>query len=132
MTDTVVNETDLQTCFEDLCAKIAWTTDGLVPIIAQDHNTKDILMMAWANREALWLTCKMGQVHYYSRSRQTLWRKGETSGNTQTLVRLRLDCDGDCLLADIHQVGSACHTGADSCFYREINPKTAHILHSIL
>lgn len=90
---------------------------GLVPVIAQQHDTGEVLMFAWMNRAAIEETLATGQVCYYSRSRQTLWRKGESSGQTQTLKELRVDCDGDVLLARVEQAGAACHTGRRDCFY---------------
>lgn len=90
---------------------------GLVPVVAQDVVSGRVLMMAWMNAEALQRTLESGDVWYWSRSRSALWRKGETSGHTQRLVELRADCDGDTLLAAIHQTGPACHTGERSCFY---------------
>lgn len=91
---------------------------GLVACIAQQHDTGEVLMMAWMNRDAVAETLATGRVCYWSRSRQGLWRKGETSGQVQHLVDLRLDCDGDTLLALVDQHGVACHTGRRSCFYR--------------
>ncbi|MCA9522771.1 MAG: bifunctional phosphoribosyl-AMP cyclohydrolase/phosphoribosyl-ATP diphosphatase HisIE [Myxococcales bacterium] len=99
---------------------IRFDADGLVPIVAQDARTRDVLMVAWANREALEQTIASGVVHYYSRSRAALWKKGETSGHIQRLVELRLDCDGDTLLALVEQAEVACHTGRRSCFYRSL------------
>ena len=90
---------------------------GLIPVIAQQHDTGEVLMLAWMNREALDETLATGRVCYYSRSRKGLWRKGETSGQTQRLVELRADCDGDTLLLLVDQTGVACHTGRRSCFY---------------
>lgn len=90
----------------------------LVPAIVQDADTKMVLMMAWMNDEALDLTLKTGQVTFWSRSRQELWRKGATSGNTMELVEMRVDCDQDTLLVLVHPAGPACHTGHTSCFYR--------------
>lgn len=103
---------------DQLLDQIAFDDKGLVPVIAQAAGTGEILMMAWMNREAVAETLHTGQVCYWSRSRKSLWRKGETSGQVQTLVELRLDCDGDCLLAVVEQQGVACHTGRRSCFYR--------------
>ncbi len=101
--------------------KIAWNDQGLVPVIAQDNEDGTVLMMAWMNQEALRLTVESGNVVYYSRSRQKLWRKGESSGNTQKLVSLRIDCDGDVILAGVEQIGGiACHTGRKSCFFMEL------------
>ncbi len=93
---------------------------GLVAAIAQQHDTGEVLMLAWMNREAIEETLATGQVCYFSRSRQTLWRKGETSGQTQKLVELRVDCDGDALLLLVDQTGVACHTGRRSCFYSAV------------
>jgi phosphoribosyl-AMP cyclohydrolase len=90
---------------------------GLVPVISQQHDTGEVLMLAWMNREAVEETLKTGQVCYYSRSRKELWRKGATSGQVQALVDLRLDCDGDALLALVDQTGVACHTGRRNCFF---------------
>ena len=91
---------------------------GLVPVIAQQHDSGEVLMLAWMNRAALAETLATGRVCYFSRSRGALWRKGETSGQAQHLKELRLDCDGDTLLLLVEQTGVACHTGRRSCFYR--------------
>lgn len=100
---------------------IRWTDDGLVPAIAQDAITGDILMMAWMNRESLALTAAEGRGVYWSRSRGKLWRKGESSGHGQTVVEIRLDCDEDVVLLKVEQAGGiACHTGRKSCFYRRL------------
>ena len=103
---------------EELFSAVRFNTDGLVPVIAQQFDTGEVLMMAWANEEALKETVETGRMCYFSRSRQQLWRKGETSGHTQKLIELRIDCDGDTLLALIDQTGAACHTNNRSCFYR--------------
>ncbi|MDG1484866.1 MAG: phosphoribosyl-AMP cyclohydrolase [Porticoccaceae bacterium] len=98
--------------------QVAWNSDGLVPAIAQDAESGQILMMAWMNREALELTVSENRAVYWSRSRQKLWRKGEESGNVQLLKELRLDCDNDVILIQVKQLGGiACHTGRASCFY---------------
>ncbi len=97
---------------------VSFDADGLVPAIAQQHDSGEILMMAWMNRAALAETVATGRVCYWSRSRQALWRKGETSGQVQRLVQLRLDCDGDTILLRVDQTGVACHTGRRSCFFR--------------
>ena len=97
---------------------VAFNHHGLVPCIVQDAETKDVLMMAWMNEEALRRTREDGTMWFFSRSRQELWHKGETSGNTQALVELRYDCDADTLLALVNPAGPACHTGNTSCFYR--------------
>jgi phosphoribosyl-AMP cyclohydrolase len=91
----------------------------LIPAIAQQHDTGEVLMMAWMNQDAIDETLRTRRVCYYSRSRQALWRKGETSGQTQQLIDLRFDCDGDTLLLLVDQTGVACHTGRRSCFYNE-------------
>jgi phosphoribosyl-AMP cyclohydrolase len=101
-------------------AAIRFDANGLVPAIAQQHDTGEVLMMAWMNREAVTETLATGRVCYFSRSRNGLWRKGETSGQTQFLKDLRVDCDGDTLLLLVHQDGVACHTGRRNCFYRAV------------
>lgn len=93
---------------------------GLVPAIATDAGTGEVLMLAWMNAEALSLTITTRQAHYYSRSRNELWRKGATSGHTQKVVEIRVDCDQDTILIKVEQKGGACHTGATSCFYRRV------------
>ena len=98
---------------------VSWDKDGLVPAIAQDAVSGVVLMVAWMNREALQLTIDENRAIYWSRSRQTIWRKGEESGHIQELIELRLDCDSDVILMKVNQIGSiACHTGRQSCFYR--------------
>ena len=99
-------------------AEIKFDADGLVPAIAQQHDTGEILMVAWMNRDALVETLASGQMCYWSRSRRALWRKGETSGQLQRLIELRLDCDGDTVLLLVDQTGVACHTGRRNCFFR--------------
>ena len=97
---------------------IKFGLDGLVAAVAQQHDTGEILMLAWMNREAVRLTLAEGRACYWSRSRQALWRKGETSGQVQHLKEMRLDCDGDALLLLVDQQGVACHTGRRSCFFK--------------
>ena len=92
----------------------------LIAAIAQDYSSKEVLMVAWMNQEALEQTLRTGSVTYWSRSRNQLWVKGESSGHTQKLISIRYDCDGDALLLEVDQTGAACHTGERSCFYREI------------
>jgi phosphoribosyl-ATP pyrophosphohydrolase/phosphoribosyl-AMP cyclohydrolase len=99
---------------------IAFGPDGLVPAIAQDAGTREVLMLAWMNRESLRKTLDTGLAHYYSRSRACLWLKGETSGHFQRITEIRRDCDSDALLLLVEQTGAACHTGNRSCFYRDI------------
>ncbi|HLZ65693.1 MAG TPA: phosphoribosyl-AMP cyclohydrolase [Aliidongia sp.] len=101
-----------------LLDEISFDPAGLVPVIAQQHDTGEVLMVAWMNRDAVLETLATGRVCYWSRSRGALWRKGETSGQVQRLVELRLDCDGDTMLALVDQTGVACHTGRRSCFFR--------------
>src|SRR5215472_3302780 len=108
MTDTI----------ERALSEIKFGPDGLVPAIAQQHDTGEILMMAWMDREAVRASLTEGRVCYWSRSRARLWRKGETSGQVQLLRELRLDCDGDAVLLLVDQQGVACHTGRRSCFFR--------------
>ena len=94
--------------------------NGLVPVIVQEKRTREVLMLAYANAEALELTRSTGYAHYYSRSRQKLWKKGEESGHVQQVCRVLVDCDADTILYEVEQVGAACHTGHTSCFYRTI------------
>jgi phosphoribosyl-AMP cyclohydrolase len=103
---------------KSLLAEIKFDRDGLIAAIAQQHDSGEILMVAHMNREAIERTLATGQVHYWSRSRGKLWRKGETSGQDQRLVELRLDCDGDAILLRVEQTGVACHTGRRNCFFR--------------
>ncbi len=105
----------------DLLNNIKWTDDGLVAAIAQDANSGKVLMMAWMNQRALALTVEEQRAVYWSRSRQALWRKGESSGNVQKVKAIQLDCDGDAILLQVEQIGGiACHTGRESCFYRAL------------
>ncbi|HTV45866.1 MAG TPA: phosphoribosyl-AMP cyclohydrolase [Stellaceae bacterium] len=103
---------------EQALEQIKFDGDGLVPAIAQQHDTGEVLMMAWMNRAAVQVTLREGRACYWSRSRQRLWRKGETSGQVQFVRELRLDCDGDTVLLLVDQPGVACHTGRRSCFFR--------------
>ncbi len=103
---------------KEIADAVVFDADGLVPAIAQQHDTGETLMMAWMNRAALAETLATGRVCYWSRSRAALWRKGERSGQHQRLVELRIDCDGDALLLRVDQTGAACHTGRRSCFFR--------------
>lgn len=101
-------------------ASLKYDDRGLIPVIAQDHETGDVLMLAWMNAAAVRQTLTSGQVTYWSRSRQAFWIKGETSGHLQHLVEMRLDCDRDCLLVLVRQIGPACHTNRRSCFYTAV------------
>ena len=105
--------------------QVAFDERGLVPVIAQDAETGDVLMLAWANREALARTLAERRMVYWSRSRGELWRKGDTSGHIQHLDELRIDCDADVVLARVHQVGAACHTGERTCFFRWLGERAA-------
>ncbi len=103
----------------DWLEQVKWNDDGLLPAIAQDHESGEVLMLAWMNREALQLTHEQGQAVYWSRSRQQLWVKGETSGHRQQIHEIRLDCDADVILLQVEQIGGiACHTGRRRCFFR--------------
>ncbi len=105
--------------------EIKWTNDGLVPVIAQDYQTGELLMMAWMNKDALQLSVNENRAIYWSRSRNKLWRKGEESGHIQELHDIRLDCDADVLVLKVKQLGGiACHTGRRSCFYRSLDKNT--------
>ena len=100
--------------------ELKFDTNGLIPAIVQDHISKKVLMLAYMNKESLEITIKEGKTCFYSRSRQCLWRKGETSGNTQQVVSIRTDCDRDTLLIDVIKAGPACHTGSETCFFEDI------------
>ena len=101
-------------------ASLKFTDDGLVPAIAQDADSGEVLMMAWMNSQAVRRTLETGRVTYWSRSRQAFWVKGETSGHVQELVDFRVDCDRDCLLVQVRQTGPACHTNRRTCFYTAV------------
>ena len=101
-------------------SNLVYNDAGLVPAIAQDSKSKDVLMMAWMNEEAVNKTLSTGKATYWSRSRNAFWSKGETSGHTQNVVDIRLDCDRDCILLIVDQVGPACHTNRISCFYTSV------------
>jgi phosphoribosyl-AMP cyclohydrolase len=108
----------------DWLDSVRWDRDGLVPVIAQERSTGDVLMFAYMNRDALRMTADSGRAVYFSRSRQRLWLKGEESGHVQAVHQIRLDCDGDVVLLQVtqhgHEPGIACHTGRHSCFFREL------------
>ena len=111
----------------EILAAARFNADGLLPAIAQQHDSGEVLMMAWMNREALEETLRTGRVCYWSRSRGKLWRKGESSGQQQHLKRAALDCDGDTLLLQVAQTGPACHTGRRSCFYVALEEDSVRI-----
>ncbi len=110
----------------DYLDAVKWNADGLVPAIAQDAQSGEVLMLAWMNREALAQTLATGQATYWSRSRASLWRKGETSGHTQRVLEVRLDCDADAVLLQVDQAGGiACHTGRRRCFFNLLDTASA-------
>ncbi|VVN04271.1 Phosphoribosyl-AMP cyclohydrolase [Pseudomonas fluorescens] len=113
---------------EHVLDALPWNSAGLIAAIAQQHRSGEVLMLAWMNRQALKETLATGQICYWSRSRQQLWRKGESSGNGQRLIEARLDCDGDAVLLIVDQQGPACHTGRPTCFYNAIDGDYVHIL----
>jgi phosphoribosyl-AMP cyclohydrolase len=110
-------------CLNTVFDHIVFNHDGLIPVITQDATSQEVLMMAWMNKSSIQKTLDTQNVTYWSRSRQKYWVKGETSGNTQKLVSMSLDCDGDAILCQVNQVGGACHTGRANCFYLHIDPK---------
>jgi phosphoribosyl-AMP cyclohydrolase len=113
--------------------EIKWTEDGLVPVIAQEEGTGQVLMFAWMNRESLALTAQKGEAVYFSRSRNKLWHKGEESGHVQKVRSIRTDCDKDVVLISIEQVGNiACHTGRHSCFYNELQSEAWEAVEPVL
>lgn len=112
LNDTIALEKALQ--------HLQFDSNGLIPAIAQQYDTGEVLMMAWMNRESIQETLKTKRVCYWSRSRQNFWRKGESSGNTQHLINMRIDCDGDALLCLVDQKGPACHTNRRNCFYFQV------------
>lgn len=113
---------------DKVLSELTLNEEGLIPVIAQDAKTNEVLMFAWMNRESLEETLQTGKMCYWSRSRKTLWRKGESSGHWQTLKTLRADCDGDVLLAGIEQDGAACHTMRRSCFYLKFEKDQVRIV----
>lgn len=110
-----------QCSLDETLAALRYNADGLIPAIAQQQGSGEVLMMAWMNESSIRETLSTGQVCYWSRSRQTYWRKGESSGNVQKLVEMRVDCDGDCILLTVNQTGPACHTNRRDCFYNHVD-----------
>ncbi len=104
----------------EILEKLKFDQNGLIPAIAQDEKTSEVLMMAWMNKESLELTISSGYATYFSRSRKQLWKKGDTSGHLQQVVSIAVDCDYDCVLLKVIQTGAACHTGKKSCFFNDI------------
>ncbi len=113
---------------EPFMESLSWNDQGLIPVITQQYDSGEVLMMAWMNRESLAMTLKEKRVTYWSRSRQQLWEKGKVSGNTQRLIELRADCDGDTLLCLADQQGPACHTGRANCFYFRFCPEESQVV----
>ena len=105
---------------EEIIKKLKFDQSGLIPTIAQDAKTSEVLMMAWMNEESLRLTISSGYATYFSRSRKSLWKKGDTSKHLQEVVSINVDCDFDCILLKVNQIGVACHTGAKNCFFNKI------------
>ena len=103
-------------------SELAFNADGLIPAIAQQHDSGEVLMMAWMNADAVRETLETGRVCYWSRSRRSLWRKGESSGHVQRLIEFRYDCDADTVLVLVDQTGPACHTNRPNCFFRAVRP----------
>ena len=124
--ENLSNKTPLQ--LFDVIDHLAFDEQGLIPVITQDASTRTILMFAWMNREALENTIINRRMTYWSRSRQQLWIKGETSGNTQELVSMSFDCDGDAILCLVDQSGAACHTGRPDCFYLQVDLDNKQVL----
>ncbi len=122
------SETISESAIAEALDAIGFGDDGLVPAIAQQHDTGEVLMMAWMNRDAAAETLRTGRVCYYSRSRQALWRKGESSGQVQALVDFRFDCDNDTVLVMVDQTGVACHTGRRSCFFHAVRGNRVEII----
>ena len=116
----IINSFIIESSEKSALSDIKFNKDGLIPVIAQCVQSGTVLMMAWMNEEALKKTIDTNNMYYFSRSRQKLWQKGETSGHFQKLIELRLDCDNDTILALIEQTGAACHTGTKSCFFKSL------------
>ena len=110
---------------QELLSNLKFDANGLIPAIVQDVDTNEVLMMAYMNAESLHLTIQRGETYFWSRSREELWHKGETSGNTQKVIEIFLDCDADTLLIRVQPTGPACHTGERTCFYRKLERETS-------
>ncbi len=111
----------------DFCSSLKFDENGLIPAVIQDYKNNEVLMVAFMNGEAVKKTLSTGRAHFYSRSRKKLWLKGETSGHIQKVKEIRFDCDADCLLVKVRQIGGACHTGYRSCFYRKLKDKKGNV-----
>jgi len=129
---SIVPTTYPQTAVDAALAEIRFDAQGLVAAIAQQHDSGEVLMMAWMDRAAVAETMRTGRVCYWSRSRQELWRKGDTSGHIQTLVDFRIDCDGDTLLVLVEQTGVACHTGRHNCFFRAVRDGALEVIAPVM
>ena len=112
---------------DEVTGQLGFDSRGLIPVVTQDSNTKEVLMLAWMNKSALTQTLVTGYVTYWSRSRNQLWVKGETSGHTQALISMSIDCDGDAILCQVNQQGAACHTGRRHCFYLQVDSQLQKI-----
>ena len=112
---------------DQILEQLAYNDNGLVPVITQDADTRDVLMMAWMSKPSILKTLETGKMTYWSRSRNAFWVKGESSGHTQELVKMRFDCDGDALLCLVNQKGPACHTLRKNCFYLHVDNNTHHV-----
>jgi len=121
-------ERGVKTALPETLDALKYNPAGLVPAIAQDAESGTVLMLAWMNRESIEATLSSGRVTYYSRSRQELWRKGDTSGHIQILKHMHIDCDGDTLLLQVEQTGAACHTHRKHCFYLEVDGKNQNVI----
>ncbi len=117
---------------EEVLQALPWNADGLLPAIAQQYDSGEVLMLAWMNETALRETLSTGRVCYWSRSRRKLWRKGESSGQVQKLVEMRFDCDGDTILCRVDQTGPACHTGRRSCFFSKVEGDRVMVTDAVL
>jgi phosphoribosyl-AMP cyclohydrolase len=124
--------TDLTTATRNFIDGLTFDADGLIPAIAQQHDTGEVLMMAWMNRESIGETLQGKRVVYWSRSRKSLWRKGDSSGQVQHLIELRVDCDRDCLLLLVDQIGVACHTGRRNCFFTAIRDNNPMVVADVI
>lgn len=118
---------DQTLALESALNAVKFNQDGLIPVIAQQYDSGEVLMLAWMNRDAITTTLNEGQVCYWSRSRQSYWRKGETSGHVQTLKSMSFDCDGDAILLQVDQAGPACHTNRRSCFYLTVEGDSVRV-----
>ena len=118
---------------KDWTDEVAWNAEGLAPAVAQDATSGEVLMLAWMNRESLKRTLDTGEAVYWSRSRNSLWKKGETSGHVQRVREIRLDCDNDAILLVVEQVGGiACHTGRERCFHQRLDGDAWHVVEPVL